>query len=260
MDTMAFVNNIKLAFVFAQRELKERYVGTVFGMFWFFFYPVITIFIYTVIFSDFMQMRIGIQDSHYGYSLYLIPGLLSWNFFVAMITRFTNILYEKAPIFKKVPVPIYIFFLASFLSESLLYFISMGFGVLFALFFGNMTFVDIVLLSGFMILFALFTFFLSVVIALFTPFFKDLKEVVSVVLQLWFWITPIIYLKEMLASKLPFLLEINLVYYFIEPMQKIFLSQMSFCCFEGSLLIVTIFAMVALYFYKTLVNEIKDIV
>jgi len=34
---------------------------------------------------------------------------------------------------------------------------------------------------------------LGVILSLFTPFFRDLKEVVPIIIQLWFWMTPIIY-------------------------------------------------------------------
>jgi len=67
--------NILLAFDFAKRDFKQRYVGTGLGQFWYVLSPIIMIFLYTVIFSDFMKMNI--VDNSYAYSIYIVPRLFS---------------------------------------------------------------------------------------------------------------------------------------------------------------------------------------
>jgi lipopolysaccharide transport system permease protein len=90
-------HNILLAFSFAKRDLKERYIGTGLGQFWYILSPLVMIFIYTVIFSDFMKMKLSISDNTYGYSIYLISGLLAWTSFVTVITRLKHLLKKKQP-------------------------------------------------------------------------------------------------------------------------------------------------------------------
>ena len=112
-----------------------------------------------------------------------------------------------------------------------------------------------------MILISLFAFFLGVIISLFMPFFRDLKEAVPIILQLWFWATPIIYVKELIYSKYPFIVDYNPLYYFIEPMQMLFLYYtMQKKDIFVSLLIVIFLALTAAYLYKKLIPEIKDII
>ncbi len=72
------IENILKAFLFAKRDFKERYVGTNLGQFWYILSPLVMIFIYTVIFSDFMKMKLNVIDSRYSYSIYLISGLFAW--------------------------------------------------------------------------------------------------------------------------------------------------------------------------------------
>ena len=115
-------HNILLAFDFAKRDFKERYVGTGLGQFWYILSPIITIFIYTVIFSDFMKMKLhleGSTNSEYAYSIYLIPGLFSWNFFSLIVDRISNSFFEKANFIKKVNIPVYVFQISIFLSDPL---------------------------------------------------------------------------------------------------------------------------------------------
>lgn len=75
--SLALKRNIILAYSFAKRELKAKYIGTGLGQLWYILSPVITIFIYTVIFSNFMKMKLNLVESTYAYSIYIIPGLLA---------------------------------------------------------------------------------------------------------------------------------------------------------------------------------------
>ena len=94
------------------------------------------------------------------------------------------------------------------------------------------------------------------------PFFRDLKEAVPIILQLWFWATPIIYVKELIYAKYPFIVDYNPLYFFIEPMQQLFLyySIINKKDIFVSILIVIFLALTASYLYKKLIPEIKDII
>lgn len=113
-----------------------------------------------------------------------------------------------------------------------------------------------------MILQTLFVFGVGVILSLFTPFFKDLKEVIPIVTQLWFWMTPVIYLANMIENKYPFLLKYNPFYYFVKIYQDIFLYSISPSLDTLLLLLLmTISSLViAGYLYKKMVPTIKDII
>ena len=262
MQLRAFAHHLFLSLRFARQELKERYGGMSFGHLWLLLSPLITIFIYTIIFSDFMQMKLGLVHKKYSYSIYLIPGLLSWNFFLATVTRLSTAILDKSHILKKIAIPMYVYYLSILLSEGLIYAISMSLGLLFLLLVGFPLSWAFAALPLLMALLALFALGLGVSISLFVPFFRDLREVIAVVLQLWFWITPIIYVKEMIAQSYPLLLSANPLYYFIEPMQNLFLyakiAPLSDLTIAALITIVTM--LVALWLYKKLIPAIKDII
>jgi len=109
--------NLLKSFLFAKREFKERYVGTSLGQFWYLLSPLVMIFIYTVIFSDFMKMKLNIIDSSYSYSIYLISGLFAWTSFSTIVMRLNTIFFEKAHLIKKINIPIYTFMISVILSD-----------------------------------------------------------------------------------------------------------------------------------------------
>ena len=108
----------------------------------------------------------------------------------------------------------------------------------------------------------IFAFSIGVILSLFTTFFKDLKETVPVVLQLWFWMTPIIYMKEMIENKYPILLIYNPFFYYVSIYQDIFLYSKapSF----NNIIIISMISFVsfflAMYLYKKMISTVKDII
>lgn len=255
-------HNILLAFDFAKRDFRERYVGTGLGQLWYIISPIIMIFIYTVIFSDFMKMKLNIIDNTYGYSIYLVPGLLAWISFSKMITTLSNSIHKKSNLIKKINVPMYVFHLSILITESLLLLMSISFGVIFLYIVDYTVSIAFLWLIPIILLQTLFAFSLGTIISLFVPFFKDLKEAMPIIIQLWFWMTPIIYMKEMVADKYPAILIYNPFYHFVHIYQDIFLyaESPSFRDIITILLITFSTLILAGYLYKKMINTIKDII
>jgi lipopolysaccharide transport system permease protein len=255
-------HNILLAFDFAKRDFKERYVGTGLGQLWYILSPIITIFIYTVVFSDFMKMKMNIVDNSYAYSIYLVPGLLAWTSFSTIIMRLNTSFFEKSNLIKKINVPMYSFQLAIVITEFFLFLLSISLGIGFLLLVHQPVTWMFLWIIPIMIIQSLFAFAIGVILSLFTTFFKDLKEAIPIVVQLWFWMTPIIYMREMLEKKYPFLLTYNPFYYFARIFQDIFLYAKAPSL--ESLVIITSMMIVALlvagYLYKKMIATIKDII
>ncbi len=255
-------HNILLAFSFAKRDFKERYVGTGLGQFWYILSPIITIFIYTVIFSDFMKMKLNIIDNSYAYSIYLVPGLLAWTAFSTILMRLSTSFFEKANLIKKINVPMYTFQLSIVITEFFLFILSILLGIGFLILVSQPVTWIFLWMIPIMILQTLFVFGLGVILSLFTPFFKDLKEAVPIVVQLWFWMTPIIYMSDMIANKYPALLVYNPFYYFIKIYQDIFLYSKapSFETLTTITMITFITLLLAGFLYKKMIGTIKDII
>jgi len=255
-------NSIILAFDFAKRDFKERYVGTGLGQMWYILSPLITIFIYTVIFSDFMKMKLNIIDNSYAYSIYLIPGLLAWNAMSTILLRMDNVIFEKVNLIKKISVPVYTFYLSVIITETALFFLSLSFGVIFLLLVDQTVNFVFLWLIPLILIQSVFILGLGVIVSLFSAFFRDLKEALPIVLQLLFWMTPIIYMKEMISDKYPFLVTYNPFYYFIKLYQNIFVYTQAPTCEDLCIIIAIAFVtlFLAMFLYKKMISTIKDII
>ncbi len=255
-------HNILLAFVFAKKDFKERYVGTGLGQLWYILSPLITILIYTIVFSDFMKMKMNVVDNSYAYSIYLVPGILAWTSFSTILTRLTNSFVEKGQLIKKISIPMYTFQLSIVITEFILFSISIIMGVIFLLLVEHPVTTVFLWMIPIMLLQTLFAFGLGVSIALFQPFFKDLKEAIPIIIQLWFWMTPIIYAKELIEEKYPMLLIYNPFYQFVKLYQDLFLHAKApdFSSIITISIMTLTSLLVAAYLYKKMIASIKDII
>lgn len=251
-----------LAFSFAKRDFKERYVGTGLGQLWYILSPIITIFIYTVIFSDFMKMKLDIVDNSYSYSIYIVPGLLAWTSFSTILMRLNGSLLEKANLIKKINVPAFVYQISIIITEFGVLMLSYLLSLIFLLLVNHPVTLTFLYLVPILFLQTIFAFALGVIMSLFTPFFKDLKEAVPVVVQLWFWMTPIIYMKEMIANKYPAVLTYNPFYYFAQIYQDIFLYSKAPAMGQIAVIIFMTFTtlFIAAFLYKKMIGAIKDII
>ncbi|MFT5660594.1 MAG: lipopolysaccharide transport system permease protein [Sulfurimonas sp.] len=254
--------NIILAFDFAKRDFKQKYLGTGLGQLWYILSPIITIFIYTVIFSDFMKMKLSIIDNSYSYSIYLVPGILAWTTFSTIIIRLNNSFEEKAGLIKKINVPMFVFQLSILITESSLFILSILLSLGFLLLVDHSISMTFLWMLPVMLMQVIFAFSIGVIFSLFTVFFKDLKEAIPIIIQLWFWMSPIIYMKEMIANKYPLILVFNPFFYFVEIYQNIFVYSRA-PSLESLIIIAAMTSssfIIAVYLYKKMISTIKDIV
>lgn len=254
--------NILLAFQFARRDFKERYIGMGLGQFWFILHPIIMIAIYSIIFSELMKLKGNISDNAYAYSVYVVPGILAWTAFSTVINREHNIFTARAGLIRKISVPAYTYQLSIIITEFLVFCISMCLGMLFLIIVNYPLSWNFLWLFPIMILQVIFSFGFGVILSLFSPFIKDFKVVIPIVLQLWFWMTPIIYIKEITETKYPLILKYNPFYQYLHLYQDIFVYSKSPSV--GSLIDITLISsitiVIAAYLYKKMISSIKDII
>lgn len=256
------INNIKQALLFAKRDFQNRYIDTNLGQLWFVISPIIMITIYSVIFSEFMKLKMTNADNNFAYSIYLIPGILAWTAFSSTISTLSTLIEQKSNFLKKINIPLYVFLLSTFFTEFFIFIISMSLSFVFLFIVDHPITTTFLYLIPIMTLQMFFAFGIGVIFALFRPFFKDLKVLIPIIMQLWFWMSPIIYMKEMIINKVPIILTINPFFYFLDIYHDIYLYSKApsienlFILFAMTSFVL----LIAIYLYKKLVSTIKDII
>jgi lipopolysaccharide transport system permease protein len=192
--------NFSLIIELAKRDFTERYSGSGLGFIWSFIYPLINILIYMVIFGNLMGARLPGTSSIWGYGIYLVSGLVPWTAFANTVTRASTVFIDKKNIIAKIHVdlptlPVYIV-----LSESITFVVTLVIFIILLILTGFQFTPYLLLIPVIYLIQQLFAYSLGFFFAMFVVFLRDLKEVVTIGLQIWFWFTPIVYVFEILPQ------------------------------------------------------------
>jgi len=181
----------ELLFSLISSDIRIKYKGSALGIFWSMLSPALTLSIYFLVFSVFLKN--GIPN----FIVYLFAGLLVWNMFQTGVNSATGVIVDRAGLVKKVSFPREILALAN-VGAAVIYFgIQLVVLAIFLLVVGHQP--DWAMLWILPISFVtlyLFTASVAVVMSAVTVYLRDMRHLMEVVLQLWFWMTPVIYSYE----------------------------------------------------------------
>jgi lipopolysaccharide transport system permease protein len=176
-----------------KREFQSKYQNSLLGAAWTVLNPLAMIVVYTLIFSQIMRAKLPGVDSSFAYSIYLCAGLLTWGFFAEIVNRGQNVFLEQANLIKKLNFP------RLCLPVTIVFSAGMNFAIIFGLFSGFLIisgnfpgWVFLALLPVLTIQ-AAFSIGLGIVLGVLNVFFRDVGQLFGVVVQFWFWLTPIVY-------------------------------------------------------------------
>jgi len=198
-----YSNYWSLTRVLAWSDFKLRFHGSVLGIFWSFLRPLLLFSVLYIVFSKLVRFDIP------NYALYLLLGIILWNFFVEATNSSLASIDGKTTLIKKVSFPRTIIVLSATITA----FISLLFNLL--VFFLFFTFTDLTLSASAILLtiYLISLFFIALGVGYFLTAlyakFKDIKTIWEVFLQLGFWLTPIIYTLSIVPQKFHFWVYFN---------------------------------------------------
>ena len=197
----------------AIRDYKQQNQGSYLGLVWNYLQPLLFVAVLYSVFT--LGFRSGNDDNDMPFSLYLISGMICWLYFTANLTSITGVIRAYSFLVKKVDFRLSILpivkLISSFLPHVVLLLIVIGLGfyqginpglhtLQFLYYYGCM----IVLLMG-----------LGWLTASTSIFVKDVSNVVSIITQFGFWLTPIFWHIESMPEKVQRILKLNPVYYLV---------------------------------------------
>lgn len=244
-----------------KREFQSKYKGSLFGAAWSVFQPLAIILVYTLIFSQIMKAKLaGMTNIPFAYSIYLCSGVLPWGLFSENLARLTNVFFAHADMMKKLSFPRICLPIIDTLSSLVNFLIAFSLFLLFLVFIGRF---PLTLFWTFFIVLAvqtLFTVCIGIGFGVINVFFRDVGQMLNVVLQFWFWLTPVVYLPNILPQKFKIYLELNPMYYIINSYQNIFLFHKSpnFIALFGLVIISLLLGVWSLKMYRKHVGEMVD--
>lgn len=202
----------------AVNDLRHRYAGSAMGIFWNVLNPLAQILVYTIVFSHIMAVRLPGGASTADFAIYICTGLLPWIAFSECISRGANSFIENANYLKKLPIPEQIFVAKGAVSATLSLFISMSLLLVVNLLIGSGAKWSWTVVLFILLLFQCFGFGIGLLLSSLNVFFRDIGQMVGIFIQMWMWLTPIVYLIDIIPARYVNLMKLNPAYPFIDAL------------------------------------------
>lgn len=206
-------NSRELISKLSKNDFWTKYASSQLGIFWAFVSPLLTVLVYWFIFQ--IGFRV-VPIENVPYLLWLLCGLVPWFFFSEALINSTNSLLEYSYLVKKVVFKISILPIIKIISSLYIHLFFLIFIEYIFIFYGFIPSV-----YNFQILYYLFCMItliisLSYLTSSIVVFFRDLSQIISIIMQFGVWLTPILWQPSMFPERYQNILKINPMYYIVE--------------------------------------------
>jgi len=209
----------------AKRDISTNIVGSMLGFFWTFINPLITIFIFWLVFS------VGFKSAPKGdipFVVWLTAGMSIWNTFSEVINGSTSVILGNPHLVKKVVFPLSILpvvkLVASFITHFIFIVLLLILVLLYKLPF-SIYWLQALYYFAAMCVLALG---LSWITSSVNIFARDTSQIVNVVMQIGFWATPIFWDLSIMPEKVQAMLKLNPMFYIVQGYRESFLYFVPF--------------------------------
>ncbi|HDL6962199.1 TPA: ABC transporter permease [Yersinia enterocolitica] len=208
-----------------KREFQVKYQKSMLGATWLVLQPLSMILVYTLVFSQVMKSRLPGDTGTFSYSIYLCIGIITWGLFAEIVSRGQNVFIENAGLLKKLSFPRICLPIVVVLSAVINFIIIFSIFLIFLMLIGNFHLPSIAALIIPLFIQILFATGLGISLGVMNVFFRDIGQFVTVLLQFWFWFTPIVYVMSTLPIQAQYLLRFNPMAVLVDNYQQIIISQ-----------------------------------
>ncbi len=207
--------NRKLIWSLAKNDFRTKYAGSYLGIIWAFIQPIVTVLVYWFVFG---VVRQG-TPKEVPFVLWLVTGLVPWFFFQEALVQSTNVLIEYSYLVKKVVFKIDILPVVKIVASLFVHLFFAAFTVFLFCCYGYFPDIYVIQLVYYSFCVFMLVLAMSYTTCAVTVFFKDLKQIIAIALQVGVWMTPIMWdFTDMNIdpySKLARLLKVNPMYYVV---------------------------------------------
>lgn len=223
----------KLIFELAKNDFKLKNAGSLLGIFWVFFQPLLTISVMWLVYEFGFRTKPleGIP-----FIIWFVVAYIPWIFFADILSGASNCLYEYHYLVKKVKFRVSILPLVKIVSALMVHSFFLLFILLILKIYQqqfSIYFLQILYYSSGLIIFSIG---LSWLLSALSAFLKDIGQIVNVFLQIGFWITPIFWNPEEMVPSVGKVLKLNPVYYIIRGYRDSFIYHIPFWERKGTTL------------------------
>ncbi len=210
---------LELLVAMTQKELRARYKYTIFGFLWLVVNPLLQMTVIYFIFSLFMKEPIA----HYEY--YLFIGLLAWNFFSLSLSKTTPSIVHDRSLIKKANFPRAVIPLSIVGSNFIHFLLALPLVIVPTLVLGTLKPAGVPVILTALVLLLVFSAGISLLTSALNVRFRDVNFLVSALLIIWFYATPIVYSLAIIPVEIRPLWRMNPLVSVVQFLQSGFLGS-----------------------------------
>ncbi len=214
-----------LIFSMAKRDMANQHVGSVLGFFWTFIHPLVLMFILWLVFS------VGFKTAPRGevpFVVWLISAMAIWNTFAETVNSSTNSIVSNAHLVKRVVFPLSVLPVVKLVGSFMTHCVFLGLLIVLILLYGLPFSVFWLQALYYFAAMSILAVGISWISSSINVFARDTGQVVSVLLQIGFWATPIFWDIGIMPEKARFVLKLNPVFYIVQGYRDSFIYFIPF--------------------------------
>lgn len=215
-----FRRKMDLLWLLTKKEITLKYRRTTLGILWSLLNPILLSIVFFIAFKIFMKFNME------NYHFFLLSALFPWNWFAASVTMATQTITSNINLIRRIRFPIHFLIIATVLAQlvnflfalliitGLAYFYGVGPGI--SWFIG----IPILIASQLIV-----TTGVSLAISTLNAYFRDMEHIVGVVVNMFFWMTPIVYPLDAISDTGRRYLILNPLTYLMTAWREIFMAN-----------------------------------
>ena len=219
------VSNKQLIINLAKNDFKQKYVASYLGVIWGFIQPLVTIAVYWFVF------QVGFRVADVGdlpYILWFTSGIIPWFYFSEAFSTCSNVFIEYSYLVKKVVFKIESLSVIKIISTLFVQCFFILFLIIVASIYGYYPDVYTLQVIYYLIAMMVLVFTLSIFTSSVILFFRDLGQIISIIINVGFWATPIGWNIEMLPLALQKVFKLNPIFYIVTGYRDSFVEKVFF--------------------------------
>ncbi len=247
----------ELLTAFCLRDIKVRYKQTVLGATWAILQPLVTMLIFTVIFGRLAK----IPSDGYAYPVFVYAGLLPWMFFATAVSSGAGSLVGSAHMLSKIYFPRLIIPFSSVASGLVDFMVSACILLILMLLYDVTWTWHLLLVPIFLAGIVLTALGVGTALAALTVSYRDFRYVVPFMVQIWMYLTPVVYPLNFIPEKWRWLLYFNPMTGYIDGFRSVFLGKsFAFGAIGVSMLMTVIIFIFGLKYFRKVEQRFADII
>lgn len=216
-------NNRHLLWDLSVNDFKTKYSGSYFGVFWAFFQPVITILVYWCVFEFGLKATPPVPGVMY--IVWFSTGMFPWFFFSEGLSAVTNSFLEYSYLVKKVIFSIELLPVVKIISAFFVHLVFVCLLFVISLLGNNGVSVYNLQVFYYALCLTVLIYSLGRITSTILLFFRDLGQIVNIVLQIGVWATPIIWSYTIIPEKYQWIAKLNPLFYVVEGYRDSFIGK-----------------------------------